>query len=232
MKKLAKAFTLAEVLISLAIIGTIASVTLPTLNNNIQQQVVETGLAKAINTLETVNQKVLLEKNTKSLARAYNQNTSEDNFDYRLYYQLIAPYMDGTYRENTPNMQIDGSRYSRRSITTKDGIRYSHTTGTIAGLAANAPNKYYGRYFVVLIDTNGPKGPNRTGKDIFFVKIDMYGAVIPWGSTQDAEYSNTAQIPWERSCPSKKSQKPTDARACTGAIVDNGYKILYGYNTL
>lgn len=53
------AFTLAEVLIALAIIGVIASVTLPALNANVQKQQVGPALAKAINTLENANRLLL-----------------------------------------------------------------------------------------------------------------------------------------------------------------------------
>lgn len=49
-------FTLAEVLITLAIIGVIATLTLPALMNNTQEQQYVTGLKKGINTLTEVAQ--------------------------------------------------------------------------------------------------------------------------------------------------------------------------------
>ena len=47
MKK--KAFTLAEVLITLAIIGIVAALTIPTLLNNYNDKVLETRYKKAVN---------------------------------------------------------------------------------------------------------------------------------------------------------------------------------------
>ena len=44
-----KGFTLAEVLITLGIVGVVASMTLPTLNNNVQKQTYEAGAKKAFN---------------------------------------------------------------------------------------------------------------------------------------------------------------------------------------
>ena len=44
-------FTLAEVLITLGIVGVVASMTLPTLNNNVQKQTYEAGAKKAYNIL-------------------------------------------------------------------------------------------------------------------------------------------------------------------------------------
>ena len=49
MKK--QGFTLAEVLITLTIIGVIATMTLPALMTNTQEQQAKTGLKKGINTL-------------------------------------------------------------------------------------------------------------------------------------------------------------------------------------
>ena len=46
-----KGFTLAEVLITLGIVGVVASMTLPTLNNNVQKQTYEAGAKKAYNAI-------------------------------------------------------------------------------------------------------------------------------------------------------------------------------------
>ena len=43
-------FTLAEVLITLSIIGVVATMTLPALMTNVQEQQARTGIKKAINT--------------------------------------------------------------------------------------------------------------------------------------------------------------------------------------
>lgn len=59
-------FTLAEVLITLAIIGVVATMTLPALMNNTAEQQYKTGLKKGINTL----------------TEAANMNQAIDGFDY------------------------------------------------------------------------------------------------------------------------------------------------------
>ena len=50
-----KGFTLAEVLITVGIIGVIASIALPALQNNYTKQQIPVLLAKAINSLETAS---------------------------------------------------------------------------------------------------------------------------------------------------------------------------------
>ena len=56
-RKFKKAFTLAEVMITLAIIGVVAAVTIPVTLVNMQQREFQTGLSKAVSSL---NQAILL----------------------------------------------------------------------------------------------------------------------------------------------------------------------------
>ena len=60
-------FTLAEVLITLGIIGVIATLTIPSLQTNVRAQSVGPGLAKAINTLENANKMLLTNENARNL---------------------------------------------------------------------------------------------------------------------------------------------------------------------
>ena len=54
-------FTLAEVLITLGIIGVVAAMTLPTVLNNIQNKQLETALKKSYSLLSQVTQRVVME---------------------------------------------------------------------------------------------------------------------------------------------------------------------------
>lgn len=212
MKKLLKAFTLAEVLITLGIVGVVARVTLPSLTMNVQMQTAATSLAKAINTLESANSQILLDKGTKSLGTAAGGNNSAD------YLRLLGQYMNGgKYNETT------------RMVTSKDGVAFRQY-----GLGSRnmASRQYDGHYYMIRIDINGAKRPNKEGKDQFTVYVDHYGSVIPYGGYLYKDYMNTNSVMWENSCPSNKAKKPTSPQACTGAIVDNGYKILYAYDAL
>jgi hypothetical protein len=90
----------------------------------------------------------------------------------------------------------------------------------------NAPSKYHGDYMRVTIDINGENsGSNNFGEDRFLVLVDGYGQVIPYGGMQYKEYTGDNTVLWETKCPNNGT--PTDKEACTGAIVDNGYKAKY-----
>ncbi len=224
-RKLLKAFTLAEVLITLGIVGVVATLTLPALTHSVMEQQTAAVLSKAINTLETANAKILQERNARTLSSACNGVGG--------YTRYLAQNLNVTYRSGS----ITQGQFILRgddTVTTKDGIvfRFSPLHLSLDLNQPNRPAKYHGSHYEITIDTNGNKGPNRLGKDQFFVWVDYYGQVIPFGGAQYAEYQNTNNILWTNGCPSNRSKKPTNVRACTGSIVDNGYKILYAYNSL
>lgn len=61
-------FTLAEVLITLGIVGVVASMTLPTLNNNVQKQTYEAGAKKAYNILSNAVDMYMVDQGVDDLA--------------------------------------------------------------------------------------------------------------------------------------------------------------------
>ena len=75
-----RAFTLAEVLITLAIIGVVAAMTMPTLIKNHQKQVYATRLKKAVNVLENMRTKLMADEevtnfnDTKLIREGYNMD--------------------------------------------------------------------------------------------------------------------------------------------------------------
>ena len=60
-------FTLAEVLVTLGIVGVVASMTLPTLNNNVQKQTYEAGAKKAYNIVSNAVSMYMVDQGTDDL---------------------------------------------------------------------------------------------------------------------------------------------------------------------
>lgn len=228
MKKLLKAFTLAEVLITLGIVGIVAKLTLPALTQNVMEQTSITGLGKAINTLETVNKQILLDRNTKSLGFALNPSRNNIQIDAPTYLSSLTNYTNGIYNASL-SKNLNGRSANRRVFTTKDGIMFIDMD--IQHIGNNSRRYAGGTVPEIAIDINGHKGPNKYGKDQFVVLLEGYGQVIPFGSNQHStDFSNMYN--WQEKCPSNKTRKPSEPRACTGSIVDNNMKIMYAYNSL
>lgn len=227
-----KGFTLAEVLITLAVIGVVAAVTLPVLVANISKVSVGPAFAKAVNTLEAVNKTVLAENNARNLKQVCGDE----------YLVCIQKYLSAVEITDikTYNGYIDASggfANASAGILTNDGMAYYQTgepdkTTTSEGgeespvTLTAATGDYYGKYYDVYIDVDGPnKGFNGIGRDTFLVYVDLNGSVIPYGGKLYKNYSSGSTVEWESKCKAKTN--PTDPNACAGSIADNGWKVIY-----
>lgn len=226
MRSLIKGFTLAEVLITLAIIGTIASVTLPSLQLNVQKQQVGPALAKGVNTLENAARTLLQQESARNLKQA----CGGDNVDFPtcLENKGVIRNVSG-FRKDYSQLKSNTTNKSLQCITGKDNISYcvdvnSYSVITTGGATTK---RYYGSYYSVYVDTNGEKAPNVIGKDVFLVYVDLYGEVIPYGSNVAQKYKTTgARRDWQKNC---NNTTITNALTCAGAIADNGWQVKYKY---
>ena len=187
------AFTLAEVLITLGIIGVVASLTLPSVINKYQEKVTVTKVKKAYSTMNN------------ALFSAISENGEVDTWDY--------PYYNaGT--ENVPNTEVFASKILPYLKILKDcgisqrncmlDVNYKLSDGSNwNGYTYNRYRLYYkvilndGSYLVIrfeypkcngsgdgvvgdkcgwfLIDVNGDKKPNKFGQDVFLFIIRKNG---------------------------------------------------------
>lgn len=216
MKKLG--FTLSEVLITLAIIGVIAAITMPALMTNIMNQQVGTSLAKAYNTLENANKLALAENSVRNLDAIPGVGNN--------YLNLIKRYVAGhdTAAGNYWSYDRSAGFSSGPGYTSNDGITYYST----AGITARNTNVSYcsGRYYVVEVDVNGQnKGPNTRGIDMFIFFVDTRGHVIPRGGELDKEYFGAQAASYLTNC--SRGSVASGGMDCAGAIADNNWRVLY-----
>lgn len=188
------AFTLAEVLITLAIIGVVAAMTIPTLMNNAQNKANITGLKKTYSELLQVTELIKIDGENvedwipdsgaagdNELANIYAKkmnvvkNCSEAGItncfgnSYTYLSGANYPYLDNT---------------KAASILLSDGTSMNFSTfgksgNTTYGNAGTDASLVYGDIYV---DVNGPKKPNTLGKDVFSFFISKK-TLIPYGST-------------------------------------------------
>lgn len=149
-------FTLAEVLITLSIIGVIATLTLPTLMTNISESQYITGFKKGINTLSEAGQ-----MNKVVAGYDYSEITSDDtnNTD-----EATASLFSLLRRNVAVNSSLGNAITSGGSGNTavffNDGtaLIFTASATTDAG-DQQADGTWYG--FNAILDVNGNKGPNR-----------------------------------------------------------------------
>ena len=128
-------FTLAEVLVTLMIIGVIASMTIPSLMQNTAQQEFKAAYKKAIS---TINQAVTL-------------NYALDGEDATIY--------QGTQFMDLLKKRLNVMSESGGGIYTSDGMFYTATGG--GGCTTEGGSGVGNQCAIVTVDVNGPKGPNK-----------------------------------------------------------------------
>ena len=131
MKRFKKGFTLAEVLITLAIIGVVAAISIPSVISNTQQQEFKTGLRKAVSVLNsaiTMNMAIDGE----------SPYDNKDTFNYLMRHMSVMKTTTALpYRYST--RLSDGTRIERSGTNiafyTTDGMRFEmdDITGTVKG---------------------------------------------------------------------------------------------------
>lgn len=178
------AFTLAEILITLGIIGVVAALTLPALIVNIQEKTLESQLAKAKNTIAN-GYKLMMSKNsvTKTENLPFLANCNGDIYciakEHRASFSIIRDTAAGLTEDGLPPTyavqgETDVSPFKWSDVpyimSTGDGIIY--------GVIPDEDLKN----FSIIVDINGGKKPNTVSKDLYKLRITDDGAVADLSS--------------------------------------------------
>lgn len=191
-----KGFTLAEVLITLVIIGIIAAMTIPTLMNKTNEQESVVALKKAYSIVSQAYKRVIAE-NGEINPETLNGNDASKNLS-----AMFVPYFSvqkvcghssegdcfaGMYKKFNGtdwwNGKTDISCYKMRL---SDGMSLAIFGFPEYKTFGNGEPLTY-VFGQVYIDLNGDKGPNTLGKDMFIFYISKYG-VFPFGMPDDTSF--------------------------------------------
>lgn len=216
LKKL-KGFTLAEVLITLTIIGVVAAISIPTLISKYTKHTYVVGLKKAYSQLSNAVKMVPVSEGCPdgdlSCAGWNDYNTYEGKTfsflngkrSYMISKQFkVDKLCGGTdngitstgilykclgYDSQHDISDLDLSGVANAFVTADGTIFFSSVGGIIPG--DNTGSDVYQVY----VDVNGPKGPNEIGRDLFSFFVgnsNPYnvpeGTVIPTGSALEVKY--------------------------------------------
>jgi len=176
--KIFKAFTLAEVLITLGIIGVVAALTIPTLVKNYQKTQTVTQLKKAYTTLaQAVKQSEIANGNCAD----WDWGTDGDAASIRQSFDTLwAPYLrisnfcttlgECGYSNGINNLAGAGAN-GVVSPTTRTTLVLSDGTVLIIWVSIKA----------IVVDINAGKRPNIYGKDVFYFILDASKGLMPTG---------------------------------------------------
>ena len=193
-------FTLAEVLITLVIIGIIAAMTIPSLMNKTNEQETVVAVKKAYSVINQAYKRVVVE-NGEIIPTSLGTTNAEastalgEMFAKQLNVQKICGTKTGEDCFSTENggmyKQFDGSDGSVRNNGTEYKIRLSDGMsfaiyGYLRYLTFGSSEHLKNVIGWLDVDTNGDKGPNTYGKDLFGFYITKYG-IIPFGTPDDTK---------------------------------------------
>ena len=180
--KMKTAFTLSEVIITIGVIGVVSAMTLPAVINKINDHHFKTAYKKAYSDLSNVLQRAV----------------SEDAIDLsaKNYYSSLKPYFKAVKsceNDNAFDCWVDADRVCTGTCNGNKPDKYSKMFIDTSG---RAWGEYYWGDNILLVDTNGSKGPNQFGKDrwVFGYKTQngMPIKVVPTMTDGDIKYPH----PW------------------------------------
>jgi len=205
-------FTLAEVLVTLGIIGVVSALVMPTFITNTSEKTVGPKLLKAYSTFQNASVAMLTSLDVPDLAKVPGVIASSGAF-----FTNLGHYMRGSY-DATSSI-----------FTGNDGVTYWLTTNKFDTSVAQYPHEVDllksgkdGGPGLLAVDINGTSKPNGVGKDRFYFHLMHDGSLRPYGGTYD-------NLVWTKVCPDGAT--PTDSRnmaTCTAHIINNDGKV--GYN--
>ena len=182
-----RGFTLAEVLITLVIIGVIAAMTIPTLINKTNNQEYVSRLKKAYSTMAQATNKIIAEEGKPRGDIGGWATTNNAIFKmYKKHLSKVKECAKGQYgcMAETYNFLSGGSKsYDRQYVfILPDGteVGISATTADCSGNTDGSLNFCCH----MMVDVNGAKGPNLIGKDAFMFVLKEDG-LAPAGCDTD-----------------------------------------------
>lgn len=220
-----KGFTLAEVLITLAIIGVVSALTIPTVIRNYQERETVTALKKFYTEISQAYARAQVGSGTPD---TWNWGAAGSVTDADKIIDILAPHLkitkrcpasgrcfsSDTYKTLNPNViwvaQPDSSNYASAQlpnglafwvyIASNDCTIIRGNTKTLSSICG-----YVG------VDLNGYKKPNQLARDTFYFYAGKYG-IVPIGIKDDTNYTLSNHC-------KTSSQNVRNGYACTAWVI-------------
>ncbi len=168
-----KAFTLAEVLVTLGIIGIVAAMTIPTLFSKMEAQKKRAILKKAIAEISQANKMATLEKSVN-----FAQNYSMSNCNTQQFANTTSPC--AILNENLKDVEHLGSYSDRALLTLASGANVAISSYGSGYLYIIYPTvKFTSIYDIGSMPSRCYPGANCERMDGFAFRVDDEGTLIP-----------------------------------------------------
>jgi len=193
-------FTLAEILVTLAVIGVIASMTIPGIIQKVEDQKLRTAFKKTYAELNQATQRMVFENGGTTLGNcSANSDCVKDRFVE--YLNVIKHCNAGKSYGNCWHLDDGNTRYLNGTAAEwGNHSSFILSNGSLVRMWVmdTCNDKTYsgkGSCGEITVDVNGFEKPNILGKDIFYIHLYSNG-IAPWGVPDD----NTNYMSRSSSC--------------------------------
>ncbi len=220
-----RGFTLAEVLVTLGIIGVVSAMTVPTLMQNYQRKSYVTQLHKVYNEITQAALQYQNDKNALNLKEAGLISQDAANYFMTNYFKVVntCDNLSGCFADSYKKLSgVDA------------GIGDSNSYVIASGAAIRPTYNAKGDSIIsFLVDINGKQGPNVAGRDLFIMCLYNNGIV------DDANYNidddgNTIDFPGaptkderEELFTSQCNSSSFGISGCLGKILNDNWEMNY-----
>lgn len=245
MTKIKKAFgfTLAEVLITLAVIGVVAAMTIPTMVANYQKTQYVTQLKKSYTVIQQALKQIMASEGVTQFDQTglfdgtdYQNAARNDKIDeiIRTNFKVVKSCKNGDDSCQVAYKFINqgsggndfGSNYYK--FYTTDGTLFGLNLGTSCPPNLLKTTKIKAVCGYVKVDINGVKNPNTMGRDFFEFLIGHDGTLYGTASHEDADYNNNQQMYWGTGFfPCSNDTNTSFGYGCAGRIIEEGWQMNY-----
>lgn len=184
-----KGFTLAEVLITLVIIGVIAAMTIPTVINNYRKQEYVSKLKKVYSTLAQATHTIIAEEGSPKADVGGWGTWSNIPYLYKKHMSAKdCPRSNCvTQYSSTGPKTLSGQPTSAWHA---DGIVLADGTQFVYGNVSSTCTYQGSKCFEIFVDINGGKKPNQYGRDVFVFAVYEDGLMISTSNDCDKNCTN------------------------------------------
>ncbi|MCM1339461.1 MAG: type II secretion system GspH family protein [Muribaculaceae bacterium] len=191
MKKFKFAFTLAEVLVTLGIIGVVAAMTIPTLSNNLRGKKLQSQFMKTYSDLNQAARNFYADNDMR--IRDYQDSVYDGSWGSTDSLRLFMGYFKGQtsesnltakgfdQRNNIKNLNINNQEVNQYPCD--QSAVFSDMVGRTYVMDDNAAYQNFSWGPKICVDINGKDRPNKWGVDRFVFVFTENNSVIPYTGT-------------------------------------------------
>lgn len=231
-----KAFTLAEVLIAITILGVIAAISMPAIMTNIDKNTWANGLKINMSVLNNGFKQMMAQEGVEDLrdtslwaqnvSKEVNTSNTEINSAMKKHFKI---------EKIASNWPVKSYKLDKKTAYSNTSIRYylgNSATINVRFLYDASYNDCAATQLFchpvaeIILDVNGDKRPNVIGKDIYFLLLGENGNIYPFGGDAAANYSSSYKR-WNTTSGCSGKQPTTDGTYCAGRVADENFSINY-----